>query len=77
MNVLLDRIVDVLQIVVLPVGGWAIRQLSLILAQLRLLNGRQTRMEAWQEQHEQLDTERFQWIQRDMDRQYSDTKRGV
>ena len=64
-----DRLLELVQVFALPIGGWALRQLSLILGQLKMLNGRISRLESWQEHHERLDMERFQSIQHELDHQ--------
>lgn len=64
-----ERALELVQVLAVPIGGWVVRQLTLILTQLKLLNGRQAKMEHWQQFHEQQDTERFAQIRRDLEHQ--------
>ena len=48
-------------------GGWAVYLLRQVLGQLRLLNGRMTRTETWQDEHNKQDDIQFDRINRELD----------
>ena len=58
----LKEALALLQGVVVPILGYGIYLLTDIRNQLRTLNGRVTRLEAWTSSHEKLDDERTEII---------------
>ncbi len=58
---------EALRILSPALGGWAIFLLRQILGQLRTLNGRVTKIEVWQANHDAQDKERFESIHREID----------
>jgi hypothetical protein len=64
-------LIELTQVLAVPIAGWIVRQLGLILAQLKSLNGRLSKSESWQEGHGALDQERFNALQRELNSQES------
>ena len=67
MPVTFEQALEIVKACVVPAMAWAVRQLTLILTQLKILNGRMGKMETWQDGHEHLDRERFDSLQRELD----------
>lgn len=62
------KLIEVGQALVLPSALWVIKMCSQILSELKTLNGRVIKIEAWQTGHEDLDTQRFNSLERELSR---------
>ena len=62
-----DALSNAFRILSPVLGGWAIYLLRQVLSQLRFLNGRMTRTETWQEDHNRQDDIQFARINRELD----------
>ena len=60
---------DALRVLSPLLGGWAVYLLRQVVTELRALNARLIRVEAWQENHDRMDNLRFEDLQRQVDDQ--------
>lgn len=60
-------IMDALRILSPLLGGWAVYLLRQVVTELRAMGTKLVSVEAWQTNHDRLDNERFQNLQRQVD----------